>query len=147
MNFVPAEFFRQFLADLGKPTVYSVKDTSHWRAPIFHTSTRRISFKIFEMKAIRSALPEIQIAQAWCGNRTISEDDENELEDIKTAEDAIHAAVKRARTTRRRVSCRNQLNVIVPYFKTIFESLVVIYAAACQRISMTSYEQRLALKI
>ena len=32
MNFVPAEFFRQFLADLGKPTVYSVKDTSHWWA-------------------------------------------------------------------------------------------------------------------
>lgn len=114
MNFVPAEFFRQFLADLGKPTVYSVKDTSHWRAPIFHTSTRRISFKIFEMKAIRSALPEIQIAQAWCRNRTISEDDEIELDDIKTAEDAIHAAVKRARTTRRRVSCRSQLNVSSP---------------------------------
>ena len=68
-NFVPAEFFRQFLADLGKPTMYSVKDTSHWRAPIFHTSTRRISFKMFQMTAIRSALLEIQKAQAWCGNR------------------------------------------------------------------------------
>ena len=68
-NFVPAEFFRQFLADLSKPTVYSVKDTSHWRTPIFHTSTRRISFKMFQMTAIRSALLEIQKAQAWCGNR------------------------------------------------------------------------------
>lgn len=36
---------------------------------------------------------------------------------------------------------------MVPYSKTIFESLVVFYAAACQRISMTSYEERLALKI
>ena len=96
MNFVPAEFFRQFLADLGKPTVYSVKDTSHWRAPIFHTSTRRISFKMFEMKAIRSALVEIQKAQAWCVNRAINDDDENE--------DAIHAAIKRARMTRQRIS-------------------------------------------
>ena len=85
-------------------TVYSVKDTSHWRAPIFHTSTRRISFKMFEMKAIRSALVEIQKAQAWCVNRAINDDDENELDDIKTAEDAIHAAIKRARMTRKRIS-------------------------------------------
>ena len=103
MNFVPAEFFRQFLADLGKPKVYSVKDTSHWRAPILHTSTRRISFKMFEMKAIRSALVEIQKAQAWCVNRAINDDDENE--------DAIHAAIKRARMTRKRISSFVQKSV------------------------------------
>ena len=45
------------------------------------------------MKAIRSALVEIQKAQAWCVNRAINNDDENELDDIKTAEDAIHAAI------------------------------------------------------
>ena len=58
---------------------------------------------MFEMKAIRSALLEIQKAQAWCDNRAINDDDENELDDIKTAEDAIHAAIKRARTTRKRM--------------------------------------------
>ena len=59
---------------------------------------------MFEMKAIRSALVEIQKAQAWCGNRAINNDDENELDDIKMAEDAIHAAIKRARMTRKRIS-------------------------------------------
>ena len=66
---------------------------------------------MFEMKAIRSALLEIQKAQAWCGNRAINDDDENELDDIKTAEDAIRAAIKRARTTRKRISCRSLLHV------------------------------------
>ena len=51
---------------------------------------------MFEMKAIRSALVEIQKAQAWCVNRAINDDDENE--------DAIHAAIKRARMTRKRIS-------------------------------------------
>ena len=51
---------------------------------------------MFEMKAIRSALVEIQKAQAWCVNRAINDDDENE--------DAIHAAIKRARMTRQRIS-------------------------------------------
>ena len=66
---------------------------------------------MFEMKAIRSALVEIQKAQAWCGNRAINDDDENELDDIKTAEDAIHVAIKRARMTRKRISCRSLLHV------------------------------------
>lgn len=66
---------------------------------------------MFEMKAIRSALVEIQKAQAWCGNRAINDDDENELDDIKTAEDAIHAAIKRARMARKRISCRSLLHV------------------------------------
>ena len=64
-----------------------------------------------EMKAIRSALLEIQKAQAWCGDRAINDDDGNELDDIKTAEDAIHAAIKRARTTRKRISCRSLTSV------------------------------------
>ena len=59
---------------------------------------------MFEMKVIRSALVEIQKAQAWCVNRAINDDDENELDDIKGAEDAIHAAIKRARMTRKRIS-------------------------------------------
>ena len=66
---------------------------------------------MFEMKAIRSALVEIQKAQAWCVNRAINDDDENELDDIKTAEDAIHAAIKHARMTRKRLSCRSLLHV------------------------------------
>ena len=66
---------------------------------------------MFEMKATRFALLEIQKAQAWCGNRVINDDDENELDDIKTAEDAIDAAIKRARTTRKRTSCRSLLHV------------------------------------
>ena len=56
---------------------------------------------MFEMKAIRSALVEIQKAQAWCVNRAINDDDENELDED---EDAIHAAIKRARMTRKRIS-------------------------------------------
>ena len=74
---------------------------------------------MFEMKAIRSALLEIQKAQAWCGNRAINDDDENELDDIKTAEDAIHAAIKCARTTRKCISCRSLLHVRVGRHKSL----------------------------
>ena len=35
----------------------------------------------------------------------------------------------------------------MPHSKTIYETLVVFYAAACQRTSLASYEQHLALKI
>ena len=37
--------------------------------------------------------------------------------------------------------------IIMPHSKTIYETLVVFYAAACQRTSLASYEQHMAPKI
>ena len=37
--------------------------------------------------------------------------------------------------------------IIMPHSKTIYETLVVFYAAACQTTSLASYEQHMAPKI
>jgi hypothetical protein len=77
MNYVQENMFLQFLSDLDNPIVYSVKDTSHWRAPILTSSARRISYKIYDVEIFKNILSkgtvQLKTSVRWSGDKEAEE--------------------------------------------------------------------------
>ena len=56
---VPTKFFQQLLKGLNNPQAHAVRNMHHWRAPIFSPSSRKVTYRLFDLTKLKEAL-EIQ---------------------------------------------------------------------------------------
>ena len=89
------------MLDLPATIPHSRKEVSHWRNPVFHESTTRISYKSFNVGPVLAALPIVQ-SRGWCGKEAA---EEQTFENLTSAEAVVEAARKRVK----RLTSRNRI--------------------------------------
>jgi len=96
MHHTPVAYMKQLLFDLNPIEVNSVKETTHWRPPMLHSSTTRISYKSYSMDSLETAFNEagatLKKTAQWSDEKEIESEEE---EEIQTAADAIIVAMRR----------------------------------------------------
>jgi len=59
---VPLQYFQHFVCRLGFP-IDSIRRVSHKRPPSYHQSSKRISYKGYDIQALRDCIHEQQLVQ------------------------------------------------------------------------------------
>lgn len=57
------DHFQHLLLRLGSPPLHQVRDVKHYKQPMFHTSTRRFSYRIHDLDTLQNALGEQDVVQ------------------------------------------------------------------------------------
>lgn len=58
---VPTKYFQQLPKDLHNPQPHAVRSQHHWRAPVLSPSTRRVTYRFFDLSEIKHALEKQNI--------------------------------------------------------------------------------------
>ena len=110
---VPIKFFQQLLKGLVDPQAHAVRNMHYWRAPIFSPSSRKVTYRLFDITKLKEAL-EIQNVVSlkeevlWSGEVQAA----NNLAVIVPRE-ALLVAKRKAhgQVPRERITCRSTLVV------------------------------------
>ena len=112
-NMVPIKFFQQLLKGLGNPQAHAVRNTHHWRAPIFSPSSRKVTYRLFDITKLKEALEiqdviSLKVAVFWSGEVQVA----NNLA-VADPIEALLAAKRKAhgQASRERITCRSTLVV------------------------------------
>lgn len=92
---MPTEFFSHILHRLRSPALFSVRDVSHRRQPVFTKHTKRVSYKIYDEQLFREVFEEQDVISLKAN--ALYENDK-EVPDIAEldVEDALALAKERA---------------------------------------------------
>ena len=114
---VLTKYFQQLLKDLNNPQPHAVRSQHHWRVPIFSSSTRKVTYRFFDLSEITHALAKQNILSLtervkWNGDLQITEQDEEEEADPRQA---LLAARSKAHgsSPKTRITCMS--NLVVGY--------------------------------
>ena len=89
------DHFQHFLLKLGSPPLHQVRDVKHYKQPIFHTSTRRFSYRIHDLDTLRNALGEQDVAQLQI-SAAFRHGAEAKFQRYTSTSEAVEAAKQRA---------------------------------------------------
>ena len=105
---VPTKYFQQLLKDLDNPQPHAVRSQHHWRAPIFSSSTRKVTYRFFDLSEIKNALEKQNILSLkervkWNGELELTEEDKEEEADprqsLLAAKNKAHGYAPKTRIT------------------------------------------------
>ena len=113
LNLVPYKFFQQLLKDLGDPQPNAVRNVNHWRPPILKASTRKVTYRLFDLTKFKAALEKQNTVSLkgqvlWRGNLELSE-----TTAAIDPKEAIAAAKRKAhgQGSASRITCQSNLVV------------------------------------
>ena len=80
---VSTKYFQQLLIDLDNPQPHAVRSQPHWRASIFSSCNRKLTYRFFDLSMINHALAKQNVVSLkervkWNVDSEISESDEDE---------------------------------------------------------------------
>lgn len=79
-NTILTKYFQQLLKDLGNPHPHAIRNQSHWRAPILRATTKKITYRFYDLKQIQEVLEQqdtisLKKKVKWNGDIEIFDDD------------------------------------------------------------------------
>lgn len=92
---VKKSHFQHLLFKLGSPPLHQVRDAKHFKQPMFHESTRRFSYRIYDMDTLNDALAEQEVVQ-FKTSAAFRHGREVDFERFASTNDAVEAAKRRA---------------------------------------------------
>ena len=105
-NMVPTKYFQQLLKDLGNPQPHAVRSQHHWRAPILSPSTRKVTYRFFDLSEIKHALEKQNIISLkervkWDGDsqRTEEYEEADPMQALLAARSKAHGNAPKTRIT------------------------------------------------
>ncbi|KAL9961671.1 hypothetical protein ACROYT_G030663 [Oculina patagonica] len=112
-NMVPSSFFQQLLRNLKDPQPNAVRNQQHWRAPILCPSSKKVTYRFFDLETLEAALGKqntvaLQKQVQWNGDKQVTD----YLSDMDPRE-ALAAAKNKAhgKAPKRQITCRSNLVV------------------------------------
>lgn len=104
---VPAKYFQQLLKDVKNPQPHAVRSQHHWRAPIFSSSSRKVTYRFFDLTEFHEAFARQNILSLkerviWNGELEITERDEEEYDPrqaLLAAKSKAHGGAPKTRIT------------------------------------------------